>query len=108
MAYTQYCAYLIYCQLVYTNTCKLPHTHTNLFTHTHTHLHTHGFTGDSDSSEVTETLLLEAQEQATKNNVPGEDDGDAEEEEVGEGMHLLHHPLCTSGSLMYSSSLNRS
>ena len=33
---------------------------------------------------MTETLLMEAQEQATKNNVPGADDeGDAEEEEVG-------------------------
>ena len=52
---------------------------------------------------MTETLLLEAQEQATKNNVPGEDDGEAEEEEVGEGMcHLCHH-LGTAGSLMYSS-----
>jgi hypothetical protein len=38
--------------------------------------------GDSDSSEVTETLLSEAQEQALKNSVP---EGEEEEEAEGEG-----------------------
>lgn len=38
--------------------------------------------GDSDSSEVTETLLSEAQEQALKNSVP---EGEEEEEGEGEG-----------------------
>lgn len=69
---------------------------------THAHPRTLEFPGDSDSSEVTETLLLEAQEQATKNNVPGEDDGEAEEEEVGEGMHQLYYPLCAVVSVVYS------
>jgi hypothetical protein len=86
-------------------THTLYHSHTRIHApiqpHTHTHQRTHELTGDSDSSEVTETLLLEAQEQATKNNVPGEDDGDAEEEEVGEGMYHLYHPLGTSVSVVY-------
>ena len=108
MVFTQHYACMIYCHLVCTNTCKLPHTHSPIYTHSppppriHTHTHTHDFTGDSDCSEVTETLLLEAQEQATKNNVHGEDDGEAEEEEVGEGMCQLYYRLYTAGSVVYS------
>lgn len=40
--------------------------------------------GDADSCDVTETLLLEAQEQASKNAVP-EGEEDEEEEPEGEG-----------------------
>jgi hypothetical protein len=42
--------------------------------------------GDSDSSEVTETLLSEAQEQALKNSVP---EGEEEDEAEGGGEDII-------------------
>ena len=46
----------------------------------------HPIIGDSDSSDVTETLLLEAQEQANKNKVEDNEDEDEEENADQEGF----------------------
>ena len=55
----------------------------------------HPIVGDSDSSDVTETLLLEAQEQANKNKVEDNEDEDEEENADQEGFILfLQYNFC--------------
>ena len=53
----------------------------------------HIIAGDSDSSDVTETLLFQAQEQANKNNVEDNEDEDEDEEENADKEGFLHFLL---------------